>query len=109
VLHTAEHVAAAFATIRKPGICVVTGIGKFSETAPMISLMDLTLSQKRLQGSLYKQCHPSRDIPRQLELYLGGKLKLDELITARYPLDQVAQGYRDLKAGKILRGVVAFE
>lgn len=72
----------------RPGIYVVTGIGNFAETAN-IPLMDLTLSQKRIQGSLYGQCNPSRDIPRQLELYLSGKLKLDELITARYTLDQV--------------------
>jgi S-(hydroxymethyl)glutathione dehydrogenase/alcohol dehydrogenase len=105
---TAEHVAQAFATIRKAGICVVTGIGNFAETAPMISLMDLTLSQKRLQGSLYGGCNPSRDIPRQLELYLNGKLKLDELITARYTLDEVAQGYRDMKDGKNIRGIITF-
>jgi NDMA-dependent alcohol dehydrogenase len=105
---TAEHVAQAFATIRKAGTCVVTGIGNFAETAPMISLMDLTLSQKRLQGALYGQCNPARDIPRQLELYRIGKLKLDELITARYTLDQVAQGYRDLKAGKNIRGIITF-
>lgn len=105
---TAEHVAQAFATIRKAGTCVVTGIGNFAETAPMISLMDLTLSQKRLQGALYGQCNPSRDIPRQLELYRSGKLKLDELITARYTLDQVAQGYQDLKAGKNIRGIITF-
>lgn len=105
---TAEHVAQAFATIRKAGTCVVTGIGNFAETAPMISLMDLALSQKRLQGSLYGQCNPARDIPRQLELYRSGKLKLDELITARYTLDQVTQGYRDLKAGKNIRGIITF-
>jgi S-(hydroxymethyl)glutathione dehydrogenase/alcohol dehydrogenase len=105
---TAEHVAQAFATIRKAGTCVVTGLGNAAETAPMISLMDLTLSQKRLQGSLYGQCSPSKDIPRQLALYLDGKLKLDELITARYTLDQVAQGYVDLKAGKNIRGIITF-
>jgi len=105
---TAEHVAAAFATIRKAGTCVVTGIGNFAETAPMISLMDLTLSQKRLQGSLYGQCNPSKDIPLQVALYLDGKLKLDELVTATYTLDEVAQGYRDMKAGKIVRGVIIF-
>ncbi len=105
----ADHVAAAFATIRKAGTCVVTGIGNFAETAPLISLMDLTLSQKRLQGSLYGQCNPSRDIPRQLALYQSGQLKLDELITTRYSLDQTAQGYRDLKSGTILRGVIVFD
>jgi NDMA-dependent alcohol dehydrogenase len=106
---TAEHVAQAFATIRKAGICVVTGIGHYAEMAANIPLMDLVLSQKRIQGSLYGECNPSRDIPRQLELYQAGKLKLDELITARYTLDQVAQGYRDMRDGKNLRGIIAFQ
>jgi NDMA-dependent alcohol dehydrogenase len=106
---TTEHVAKAFATIRKAGTCVVTGIGHYAEMAANIPLMDLVLSQKRIQGSLYGECNPSHDIPLQLELYEAGKLKLDELITARYTLDQVAQGYRDLRDGKILRGVIAFQ
>jgi S-(hydroxymethyl)glutathione dehydrogenase/alcohol dehydrogenase len=41
-----------------------------------------------------------------LDLYQDGKLKLDELVTAQYSLDQVNQGYADLVAGKNIRGVV---
>jgi len=41
-----------------------------------------------------------------LELYQAGALKLDELVTARYSLNQVNQGYADLVAGKNIRGVV---
>jgi NDMA-dependent alcohol dehydrogenase len=105
---TAEHVAQAYSTIRKAGICVVTGIGNHAEMAAGIPLMDLVLSQKRLQGSLYGECNPARDIPRQVDLYQAGRLKLDELITARYTLDEVAQGYRDMRDGKNLRGIVVF-
>ena len=104
----AEHVGQAFAAIRKGGTCVVTGVGNVAETAPPISLFELTLFQKRLQGSLYGQCSPSKDIPRQLQLYLTGKLRLDELITATYTLDQVAQGYEDMNAGRNIRGVIIF-
>jgi NDMA-dependent alcohol dehydrogenase len=105
---TADHVTQAYSTIRKAGTCVITGIGNYAEMAANIPLMDLVLSQKRIQGSLYGQCNPSRDIPRQLELYRSGTLKLDELITARYTLDDVAQGYRDMHAGKNIRGIVTF-
>jgi NDMA-dependent alcohol dehydrogenase len=104
----ASHVAQAFAAIRKAGICVVTGLGNFGETAPPISLFDLTLSQKRLQGSLYGQCSATKDIPRQVQLYMNGKLRLDELVTATYTIDQVAQGYADMHAGRNIRGVIVF-
>jgi S-(hydroxymethyl)glutathione dehydrogenase/alcohol dehydrogenase len=67
---------------------------------------ELTLYQKRIQGSLFGACSPTADIPRQLELYRSGKLKLDELITTRYTLDQVAQGYEDMHAGRNIRGVI---
>jgi S-(hydroxymethyl)glutathione dehydrogenase/alcohol dehydrogenase len=106
---TGEHVGQAFAAIRKGGTCVVTGVGDLTAIGVPISLADLTLSQKRLQGSLFGGCSPSLDIPRQLELYRAGKLKLDELVTTAYTLDQVAQGYEDMKAGKNLRGVVVFD
>ena len=104
----ASHVMEAWNSIRKGGTCVVTGIGKPDEVAPPISLMDLTLSQKRLQGSLFGASAPTRDIPRQVELYRRGMLKLDELITHRYPLDQIAQAYRDMHAGKVVRGVIDY-
>jgi Zn-dependent alcohol dehydrogenase len=41
-----------------------------------------------------------------IDLYQAGQLKLDELVTAQYSLDQVNQGYADLVAGKNIRGVV---
>jgi len=41
-----------------------------------------------------------------LELYRAGKLKLDELITTRYSLDEVNQGYQDMFAGRNVRGVI---
>ncbi|GAA5144415.1 NDMA-dependent alcohol dehydrogenase [Pseudonocardia eucalypti] len=105
----ANHVEQAYYTIRKAGTLVLTGIGKATEGAPPIPLMDLTLSQKRIQGSLFGACAPSKDILRQVDLYQRGLLKLDELITTRYTLDQVAQGYEDMHAGKNIRGVIVFD
>jgi S-(hydroxymethyl)glutathione dehydrogenase/alcohol dehydrogenase len=43
-----------------------------------------------------------------LELYRGGRLLLDELITARYRLDEINQGYADMHAGRNLRGIIDF-
>jgi S-(hydroxymethyl)glutathione dehydrogenase/alcohol dehydrogenase len=104
-----EHIAQAFRAIRKGGIVVVTGLGQFSEVGIPVSLAELTLYQKRIQGSLYGQCNPTSDIPMQLQMYREGKLKLDELITNTYTLDEVATGYDDLRAGKNIRGVLVFD
>jgi Zn-dependent alcohol dehydrogenase len=44
-----------------------------------------------------------------LDLYNHGHLKLDELVTKQYKLDEVAQGYEDMHAGKNIRGVLIFD
>jgi S-(hydroxymethyl)glutathione dehydrogenase/alcohol dehydrogenase len=62
-----------------------------------------------LQGSLFGECNPRRDIPNFVRMYQAGQLKLDELITSEYRLDQVAEAYEDMHAGKNLRGVIVFD
>jgi S-(hydroxymethyl)glutathione dehydrogenase/alcohol dehydrogenase len=44
-----------------------------------------------------------------IELYRAGKLKLDELITTKYRLDEVNRGYEDMMAGRNIRGVIIHE
>jgi S-(hydroxymethyl)glutathione dehydrogenase/alcohol dehydrogenase len=104
-----EHVGQAFAAIRKAGTCVVTGLGDITEVGAPIPLGELTLFQKRLQGAMFGMSNPNWDIHRQIDLYRDGVLKLDELITKTYTLDQVAQGYEDMHAGKNIRGVILYD
>jgi S-(hydroxymethyl)glutathione dehydrogenase/alcohol dehydrogenase len=105
---TGEVAAQAYYTIRKGGTLVIVGIGNILDVGLPIPIGDLTLSQKRIQGSLYGGCSPNLDIPRQLELYRSGALKLDEMITHRYTIDEIAQGYEDMHAGVNIRGVVVY-
>ena len=104
-----EHVAQALASVRKAGTVVVTAMGNLMEVGAPISLADLTLMQKRLQGSLFGACNPKRDIPNLLRMYQAGQLKLDEMVTRTYTLDQIAEAYDDLHAGINVRGVVVFD
>jgi NDMA-dependent alcohol dehydrogenase len=104
-----EHVAQAFAATRKAGTVVVTGLGDITEVGIPVSIGELTLFQKRIQGSLFGQSSPSSDILRQAQMYRDGKIKLDELVTRTYTLDEVAQGYEDMHAGKNIRGVIVFD
>ena len=106
---TGEHVAQAFSAIRKAGTCVVTGLGNLTDVGVPIAISELTLFQKRLQGSLFGESSPSTDMLKMLRLYTEGKLKLDELVTRTYTLDEVAQGYEDMHAGTNLRGVIVFD
>ena len=65
--------------------------------------------QRRVQGAIFGACNPLYDVPRLLGLYRSGDLKLDELITRRYRLDEVNQAYQDMVDGKIIRGVIVHE
>ncbi|GAB3250680.1 NDMA-dependent alcohol dehydrogenase [Kineosporia babensis] len=105
---TGEQVAEAMASIRKAGTVVVTALGNLLDSSVPLSLADLTLMQKRLQGSLFGESNPRFDIPNFLRLYRTGDLKLAELITREYTLDEVALAYQDLHAGKNIRGVVVY-
>ena len=105
-----EYVGQAMASIRKAGTVVVTALGNIADTTPLpVSLADVTLFQKRIQGSLFGESNPNWDILRQVELYRSGVLKLDEVITKTYKLDQIAQGYQDMHDGKNQKGVVVFD
>ena len=101
-----EVVQAAAAAVRKNGSIVLTGLANPEALTVQLSGTDLTLNRKHVLGSLFGDCNPAYDIKRMLELYRAGKLKLDELVTKQYSLDQINDGYADLEAGKNIRGVV---
>ncbi len=93
----------------KGGTCVVTGVAPQSQTESSVNLFELAMFQKEIRGVVFGAANPRFDIPNLLALYKNGQLKLDELITRTYRLDQVNQGYQDLLDGVNLRGVIAFD
>jgi NDMA-dependent alcohol dehydrogenase len=96
------------ALIKKNGTGVVTGMGDMTATDVNLSLFDLAMMQKRLQGSIFGSANPRFDIPKLLGLYQEGQLKLDELITKTYRLEDINEGYADMLAGKNIRGVIMY-
>src|SRR6185437_15310110 len=103
---TEEVVAAAFAAVRKRGTVVITGLAGPGKKTIQIPSFELTLFEKRIQGALFGSGNPFDTIPKLLELYRAGQLKLDELVTNRYSLDEVNQGYRDMLDGRNIRGLM---
>lgn len=101
-----EVVSNATAVIGKGGRVVITGLANPAELTVQVSGTDLTLNQKTIMGTLFGSMNPQYDIIRLLRLYDAGELKLDELVTQRYTLDEVNQGYDDLRSGQNIRGVI---
>lgn len=64
------------------------------------------MGEKRIVRSSYGGARPRRDFPWLARLYLEGKLKLDELITERMPLERINEGFAAMQRGKTVRSVI---
>lgn len=104
-----ELIAPTMSLVRKGGNVVVTAIAPFAQSQVSLSLFELTLWKKELRGSLFGGGNPRSDIPMLLKLYRSGQLNLDDLITQTYPLERINEGYEDLREGKNIRGIIAFD
>jgi len=93
----------------KAGTCVCTAVAPSAQTQAAVNLFELVMWQKEIKGALFGAGNPRYDIPNLLALYKNGQLKLDELITETYTLDQINQGYADMRDGKNIRGVITFD
>lgn len=98
----------ALALTAKRGRVVVTNIHPAMEYSASMSLLDLTLMEKQVVGSLFGSGNPRADIPKLISLYREGQLDLDSLISKTYPLEGVNDGYDDMRAGKNIRGVLVY-
>ena len=97
----------AFAFIRKGGTLVLVGMPASGELAAFEPLTVANDCQVVL-GSKMGSSRIRDDIPKLVELYRGGRLKLDELVTARYPLAEINQAIAAVKRGEALRNVIVF-
>jgi S-(hydroxymethyl)glutathione dehydrogenase/alcohol dehydrogenase len=100
--------AEALALASKRGRVVVTNIHPALEVSATMSLLDMTLMEKQIVGSLFGSGNPRYDIPKLLGLYREGQLDLDGLVTREYTLDEVNDGYQDMRDGKNIRGVMVY-
>ena len=100
--------AEAMTLTAKGGTCVVTAVAPIAQTDAAVNLFELAMWQKEIKGTIFGSLNPRRDIPNLLELYRDGQLKLDELITKTYTLDEINDGYQDMRDGKNIRGVITF-
>jgi len=99
----------ALALTGKGGTCVVTAVAPQAQTECSINLFELAMWQKEVRGVIFGAGNPRFDIPNLLALYKAGQLKLDELVTRTYRLDQINQGYQDMLDGLNIRGVITFD
>jgi S-(hydroxymethyl)glutathione dehydrogenase/alcohol dehydrogenase len=92
--------------VGKRGRVVVAAIAPMLQSSVDLNLVEMTYWEKSLRGTLFGSCNPRFDIPNLLRLYSRGDLLLDELVTKRYRLDEINEGYQDMRDGNLIRGVL---
>ena len=70
---------------------------------------DDLLSDKTLKGSNMGSNHFRVDMPRYVDFYLNGKLKLDDMISRRIGLGDINEAFEEMKAGSVSRSVIVFD
>jgi len=93
---------------RKGGTCVITGIAGPGPQPMRLDIQDMVLMNKNLCGTVFGSCNPRSDIPLLAAMYASGQLLLDEMITRRYRLEEINDGFDDLNRGELVRGVIDF-
>lgn len=103
-----DHIAQVMSLISKGGRMVITAVANMMSMDVKMNLFELTIFQKEVRGALFGGGSPRADIPKLLSLYQAGQLKLDELITKTYTLDEINEGYQDMRDGKNIRGMIVY-
>ena len=96
----------AFAMLRPGGLATVVGMIPLGTSVelPGVDFM----AEKKIQGSLMGSNQFRTDMPRYADLYLQGRLMLDELVSARISLEEVNTAFERMQAGEVARSVITF-
>jgi NDMA-dependent alcohol dehydrogenase len=97
----------AYDCTAKGGTAVVVGVAGAKDTTT-VRTATLPFMEKTLTGSYFGSARPREDFPRLLAFYQAGQLKLDQMVTRTYTVDEAPQAFADMQAGKNARGVVVF-
>jgi S-(hydroxymethyl)glutathione dehydrogenase/alcohol dehydrogenase len=97
----------AFNMLRRGGTANIIGMIPVGQT---INLMGAAfLGEKRIQGSMMGSNRFPVDMPRLVDFYMSGRLKLDDLVSRRLKLEQVNEAFDEMKRGEIARSVIVFD
>lgn len=106
-LGRSETVLTTFKLIRRGGRAVIVGISDMDDKLTL-PVYEIPLLEKSILGCYYGSANVKVELITLLDLYKTGRLKLDQLITNRYSLEQINKGFEDMESGKNARGVIIY-
>ena len=86
---------------------MIVGMAPMSARAAIAPYF-MALQEKTIKGTIYGSVRPNVDFPRLVDLYLERRLKVDELVSRTYKLEEINEGFAALRSGQVARGVVVF-
>jgi len=107
VIGNGKTVEQAIQMTRVAGTACIVGMAPQGSTSSFDPLLFVN-KETKLIGTWYGSARPRIDFPRMIELTMAGKLKVNELISRRYSLDQINEGFERLGRGEVARGVIVF-
>jgi S-(hydroxymethyl)glutathione dehydrogenase/alcohol dehydrogenase len=107
VIGNVKAIAQAFDSVRPGGTAVVVGMAPLGSEVS-VSTTGFFMQEKVLRGCYYGSTRFRVDMPRLIDLYMAGKLKIDELISREYPLEGINDAFAAMKNGEVARSIIKF-
>ena len=107
VIGNPKVIAQAYACLKRAGKCVVVGAPPFGSEVT-VPAFPFSMEEKWLIGSFYGSAQFHHDMPRLIDLYMAGRLKLDQLVTRKFKLADINAALDAMDKGEVARGVIAY-
>jgi S-(hydroxymethyl)glutathione dehydrogenase/alcohol dehydrogenase len=106
VIGKPEAISQAFDMVHAGGEAIMVGVSPFGSKTSIDT--NGLLAEKVLRGCVYGSIRQRVDLPRCVDLYMAGRLKLDELISRTFSLEGINDAFAAMKAGEVARSVIVF-
>src|ERR1041385_7399650 len=93
---------------RRGGQAILVGVPRMDVMINIPAFLGVILQEKTIKGCWYGSSNVREDVPKLLDLYKKGKLKLDELISREISLDEVNDAFEAMKTGEVARSVIVY-
>jgi Zn-dependent alcohol dehydrogenase len=94
--------------VRRGGQAILVGVPKMDVMVQLPAFFGVVLAEKTIKGCWYGSSNVQRDVPKLIELYKKGDLKLDELISRTITLEEVNDAFEAMKTGEVARSVIQY-
>lgn len=108
VIGLQETINQAITMARRGGQAILVGVPRMDVMVTLPAFFGLVLAEKTVKGCWYGSSNVQKDVPKLIELYKKGELKLDELISREIDVDGVNEAFEAMKTGEVARSVITY-